>query len=188
MVNEFIDSELCTISEKQAKEIRSNYEQRSLSYEALKGILCDETENEKFFLEIKRLRSYFPKSYSLKECKEAVWRILENWFKRKAMLMIITDKILNPQTYLELMTGKYYPLNVDNQLEAAEKILDREFGEGTFWSYSLTDIANEEHKIKLVPVEIVNITEDCKQYKFCRLFQVLDDWNEKTLIERLANI
>ena len=83
LVNEFIDSELCTISEKQAKEIRTNYERGSLSYEALKGILCDETENEKFFLETKRLRSYFPKSYSLKECKEAVWRILENWFKRK---------------------------------------------------------------------------------------------------------
>ena len=83
LVNEFIDSEICNVSEKQAKEIRSNYEQGSLSYETLKKILCDETENEKFFLETKRLRSYFPKSYSLKECKEAVWRILENWFKRK---------------------------------------------------------------------------------------------------------
>jgi len=46
--------------------------------------------------------------------------------------MIITDKILNPQTYLELMTGNYYSLTADNQLEDVEKILDREFGEGTF--------------------------------------------------------
>lgn len=102
--------------------------------------------------------------------------------------MVITDRILNPQTYLELMTGKYYPLNVDNQLEAVEKILDREFGEGTFWSYSLIDIPSEEHEVKLVPVEIVNITEDCEQDKFCRLFQVPDVWNEDILKEKLCNI
>ena len=102
--------------------------------------------------------------------------------------MIITDKILNPQTYLELMTGNYYPLNVDNQLEAVEIILDREFGEGTFWSYSLTDIPDEEHDVKLVPVEIVNITDDCKQDKFCRLFQVPDDWHEEILKEKLCSI
>ena len=102
--------------------------------------------------------------------------------------MVITDKILNPQTYLELMTGKYYPLNVDNQLEAIEKILDREFGEEAYWSYSLTDIPSEEHEVKLVPVEIVNITEECKQDKFCRLFQVPDDWNKDILKEKLSNI
>lgn len=102
--------------------------------------------------------------------------------------MVITDKILTPQTYLELMTGDYYPLNVDNQLEAVEIILDREFGEGTFWSYSLKDIPCKEHEVKLVPVEIVNITDDCKQDKFCRLFQVPDDWDEKILKERLVNI
>lgn len=102
--------------------------------------------------------------------------------------MVITDKILNPQTYLELMTGKYYPLNVDNQLEAVEKILDREFGEGIFWSYSLKDVTSEEHDVRLVPVEIVNITEDCKQNKFCRLFQVPDDWNEGIIKEKLCNI
>lgn len=83
MVNEFLDSEVCNVSEKQAKEIRASFEQDNLSYEELKKILCGEIENEKFYLETKRLRSYFPKTYSLKECKEAVWRILDNWFKRK---------------------------------------------------------------------------------------------------------
>lgn len=104
---------------------------------------------------------------------------------RKKKIHIVTDKILTPQTYLELMTGKYYPLNVDNQLEAIEKILDREFGEGAFWSYSFTDFPDEEHEVKLVPVEIVNITEDCKQDKFCRLFQVPDDWEEEDVLKRI---
>ena len=34
-----------------------------------------------------------------------------------------------------------------------------------------------------LPVEIVNITEECKQDKFCRLFQVPDNWNEEILKE-----
>lgn len=69
--------------------------------------------------------------------------------ERETTLIIITDRILNPQTYLELITGNYYPLNVNNQLEAIEEILDREFGEGTFWSYSITDIPDEEPLLKL---------------------------------------
>ena len=66
--------------------------------------------------------------------------------------------------------------------------MDREFGEGTFWSYSLTDIPSEKHDVKLIPVEIVNITEDYKQNKFCRLFQVPDDWSEEILQEKLSDI
>lgn len=83
MVNEFIDSEICTVSEKQARQIRTRHEEGVLSEETLRKIICEELENEKFYLETKRLRSYFPKSYSLKDCKAAVWKILDNWFKRK---------------------------------------------------------------------------------------------------------
>ena len=54
--------------------------------------------------------------------------------------LIETDRNLNSQTYLELMTGKYYSLNTDYKHEEVEKILVREFGEGIFWSYSLIDI------------------------------------------------
>ena len=59
------------------------YEEGALSDEMLREIFCEELENENFYLETKRLRSYFPKNYSLKDCKEAVWKILDNWFKRK---------------------------------------------------------------------------------------------------------
>ena len=47
-VNEFLDSEVCNVSEKQAKEIRASFEQENLSYEVLNKILCGEIENEKF--------------------------------------------------------------------------------------------------------------------------------------------
>lgn len=50
------------------------------------------------------------------------------------------------------------------------------------------DNPTEEHEVKLVPVEIINITEDCEQDKFCRLFQVPDDWDKAILKEILCNI
>ena len=99
--------------------------------------------------------------------------------------VIITDKILTPQKYLELMTGNYYILRADNQIEEIDGILDRELGEGSVWSYSLLDIPTEESEVKLVPVEIVYITGDCKQDKFCRLFQVPDDWDEEDISKML---
>lgn len=43
---------------------------------------------------------------------------------------IMYDGILTPQTYLEIMTGKYFCLDAENQLELAEKILDEQCGNG----------------------------------------------------------
>ena len=44
--------------------------------------------------------------------------------------VIMYDKILSAQTYLEMMTGNYYCLNADNQVEQVENILEEEFGQG----------------------------------------------------------
>lgn len=66
--------------------------------------------------------------------------------------------ILTVQQYLEIVTGKYYCLKADNQLEEVEKIMDREFEEGVFWSFALDDISEvmtNDHNVVLV--EIVNI-------------------------------
>ena len=38
--------------------------------------------------------------------------------------VIMYDKVLTPQTYLEIMTGNYYCLRDTNQLEEVENILD----------------------------------------------------------------
>lgn len=47
------------------------------------------------------------------------------------------------------------------------------------------DISDAEQEVNLVPVEIVNITEDCKQDRFCRIFQIPDDWNEEDVLKRI---
>ena len=94
MVNEFIDSEICTVSENQARQIRTSYEEGTLSVAMLRKILCEHLESEKFYLETKRLRSYFPINYSLKDCREAVWEILENWSKRKKTDKLHVDDVI----------------------------------------------------------------------------------------------
>ena len=52
------------------------------------------------------------------------------------MFIIKYNGILIAQQYIELVTGRYYCLNADNQLEEFEKIIDKEFGKGTFRNYA----------------------------------------------------
>ena len=69
--------------------------------------------------------------------------------------VIMYDKILSAQTYLEMMTGNYYCLNADNQVE---NILEEQFGQGVYRSFALdniTEVMKNDHKVVLV--KIVNI-------------------------------
>lgn len=101
---------------------------------------------------------------------------------------ILYNKPLSPQNYLELMTGNYYCLNEDNQLKQVENILDEQFGQGTYQSFPLDNIAEiikNDHKVVLV--EIVNIVIEDDEAKFdniYRWFEVPDNWTREILIEK----
>lgn len=82
MLNDYIEKELCSVSEGQAKKIKEFYVKNQLSEYEIHKILCDESEREKVYLDTQKLRSYFPKDYSMERCKQEVWRILDVWFKR----------------------------------------------------------------------------------------------------------
>ena len=72
--------------------------------------------------------------------------------------VIMYDKILSAQMYLEMMTGNYYCLNADNQVEQVENILEEQFGQGAYWSFALdniTEVIKNDHKVVLA--KIVNI-------------------------------
>lgn len=100
--------------------------------------------------------------------------------------------ILTPQQYLELVTGKYYCLNSDNQLEMVEKILDEEFGEGVCWSFALDDIGEViENDHIVVLVEVVNIViKDgrAEQEKLYRWFELPVDCTKEELSEMIKNL
>ena len=61
MANDFIEKELCTVSETQAKQIKEVYIKNQLSEYELYKILCCEAEKEKLYLKVDKLRKHFPK-------------------------------------------------------------------------------------------------------------------------------
>ena len=106
--------------------------------------------------------------------------------------VIMYDKILSAQTYLELITGNYYSLNADNQVEQVENILYEQFGQGAYWSFALDNISEVmENDHKVVLVEIVNIImegDEAEQDNIYRWFEVPDDWTKADILEQLRKI
>ena len=106
--------------------------------------------------------------------------------------VIMYDKILSAQTYLELITGNYYSLNADNQVEQVENILYEQFGQGAYWSFALDNISEVmENDHKVVLVEIVNIImegDEAEQDNIYRWFEVPDDWTKEDMINKLSKI
>ena len=106
--------------------------------------------------------------------------------------VIMYDKILSAQTYLEMMTGNYYCLNADNQVEQVENILEEQFGQGAYWSFALdniTEVMKNDNKVVLV--KIVNIVmegDEAEQDNIYRWFEVPDDWTKEDVLEQLKKV
>lgn len=105
---------------------------------------------------------------------------------------IMYDKVLSARSYLEMMTGNYYCLRAENQLEEVEEILGEQLGKGAFWSFSLDDISYAlKNGYKVVLVECVNIItngNEVEQDSVFRWFEVPDDWTKEMFIEKLNAI
>lgn len=82
-VNAYLERELCSISEGQAVKIRKKAETGELTDAILCEILREKEDNEKFSIDTKKLRSYFPKNYTAAQCRNLLWEILDAWLKRK---------------------------------------------------------------------------------------------------------
>lgn len=103
--------------------------------------------------------------------------------------MIKYDGILSPQTFLAVMTGKYFCVTADNQLEEIEKILDEELGGGQCLSYPFEETVNIVNNDKsVVLVEIVNINEECEQERLYRWFEVPEEWTKEEFSKRLSEV
>ena len=100
--------------------------------------------------------------------------------------------LLTAQQYLELVTNNYYCLRADNQLEEVEKIMDKEFGEGAFWSFALDDISEVmENDHSVVLVEIANIVMNdgsAEQEKLYRWFEIPFKCTKEELSERIKEL
>jgi len=81
-VNDYLERELCTVTEKQVAEIHKLYEHGKLSRIALSEILRGKEDNENFSIDTKKLCSSFPKEYSSAQCKKMLWEILDAWVRK----------------------------------------------------------------------------------------------------------
>ena len=103
--------------------------------------------------------------------------------------MIIYDGVLTPQAYLEIMTGNYYILKNPNQVEEVEKILDKEEGDGAYWTYSMYDTAEVlENNKNIVLVEFVNITYESEQEHIYRWCEVPEDMTREDILNKLKEL
>lgn len=106
--------------------------------------------------------------------------------------VIVYDNKLTPHVYLEIMTGNYYCLRSDNQVEEVEKILDEVFGDGAYCSYDLDEINEVQgNNHKVVLVECVNIImkgDRAELETICRWFEVSEKWTKDDIIDKLKRM
>ena len=93
--------------------------------------------------------------------------------------MVKSEKIYSPQRYLELITGKCYIIDGENDVELIEKILEKECD--SMRSYPLSEIDHivaEELDVVLVDCMIVNEETDDFEHVY-RWFEVPGDFNDE---------
>lgn len=83
-VNDILESELCPISVSQASKIKTHYSNNTLSKGTLRDLLREQNDLEKGLqIDCERLRGYFPQEYTIKQCEEWLWKILDEWKYKK---------------------------------------------------------------------------------------------------------
>lgn len=83
IINDVLDRECCGLSLKQAIKLKQHYLEDDISKTVIANIIAEKEQKDKgkVILQYARLRKYFPEHYTPKECEEALWKMLETWFK-----------------------------------------------------------------------------------------------------------
>ena len=85
LLNDVIEYNCCEVNAKQGTLLIKHYLEGGLSKGKMNEILKEEKileKTEKISLNYARLKKYFPKEYTQKQCEEALWEILDKWFKK----------------------------------------------------------------------------------------------------------
>ena len=84
LLNDVIDYNCYEVNAKQGTQIKKHYLDGDLSEDKINEILEGEKSKkpkEKISINYTRLKEYFPKEYTPQQCEEALWEILDKWFK-----------------------------------------------------------------------------------------------------------
>lgn len=103
--------------------------------------------------------------------------------------MIKYDGVVYPQSFLAVLTGKYFCVTAGDQLEEIENILNKEFGMGQYWSYPFSETVDVVKNDKsVVLVEIVNIKDECEQERIYRWFEVPEEMTKEEFTKKLSEV
>ena len=82
IINDILDRECCGLNLKQAVKLKQHYFDGDLSEQLITDIITekDQKDKGKIVLRYDRLKKYFPHACTPKECEEALWKILDEWF------------------------------------------------------------------------------------------------------------
>ena len=80
-----MDSEQATPSLSQAQRLKKFSQEGTLSIDVMRAIMSEEKKSEldKVTLPSDKLRKYFPKSYTPQQMEETIFKLLEQWQKRR---------------------------------------------------------------------------------------------------------
>ena len=85
LLNDVIDYNCYEVSAKQGTRIKKHYLDGDLSEDKINEILKGKesgNSKEEISINYTRLKEYFPKEYTPQQCEEALWEILDKWFKK----------------------------------------------------------------------------------------------------------
>lgn len=83
LLNNMIDYNCCKVNARQGMQIKRYYFEGDLSEEKINEILKDGRDIEKISINYTKLKEYFPKDYTARQCENALWDILDRWFNTR---------------------------------------------------------------------------------------------------------
>ena len=91
--------------------------------------------------------------------------------------MVKSEKLYTPQTYLELVTGEYFIINGDNDIDTIENILKDFKLDDDLWNYPLSEIDHiVENDLDVVLVECMVYNNNTREYEHVyRWFEVAEE-------------
>ena len=91
--------------------------------------------------------------------------------------MVKSEKLYTPQTYLELVTGEYFIVKGDNDIDTIENILKDFKLDDDLWNYPLSEIDHiVENDLDVVLVECMVYNNNTKEYEHIyRWFEIPEE-------------
>ncbi len=69
----------CKLNTRQASKLKQFYLDNSLDEDKIEEALLNQEKCKMLRINFHKLKKYFPKNYTAKQCEKALWEILDQW-------------------------------------------------------------------------------------------------------------